>query len=59
MCEAVGLLLARPLDRERQVAVVPTTEITTTIAQRMLPRAKIVGIEIALVAENGQVEFLK
>lgn len=59
LCEAIGLLMARASNGERQVAVVPMTPITTLMAQRMLPRIKTVGIEIALVAENGQIEFVK
>jgi hypothetical protein len=58
LCETIGLLMARSLNGERQVAVVPTTEVTANLARRMLPRARTAGIEIALVAEDGQVVFL-
>jgi hypothetical protein len=54
LCEAVGLLMAIP-QAGRQVAVVPHTETTLKLAQRMAPRAKNAGIEIALVNELGQV----
>jgi len=54
LCEAVGLLMAGP-KAGRQVAVVPRTETTLRLAQRLAPRAKDAGIEIALVDELGQV----
>ncbi len=54
LCEAVGLLMASP-KAGRQVAVVPKTETTVRLAQRLAPRAKEAGIEIALVDELGQV----
>jgi hypothetical protein len=54
LCEAVGLLMAIP-QAGRQVAVVPYTETTVRLAQRMAPRAKSAGIEIALVNEFGHV----
>jgi hypothetical protein len=58
LCEAVGLLMARPLNGERHVAVVPATPETEKVARRMLPRATAAGIEIALVNENGCVSFV-
>ena len=60
LCEAVGLLMARPLDRERErhVAVVPATEATEKLARRMNARSARAGIEIALVHEDGTVQFL-
>ena len=54
LCEAVGLLMASP-KAGRQVAAVPKTETTVRLAQRLAPRAKEAGIEIALVDELGQV----
>ena len=54
LCEAVGLLLARP-PGDRQVAVVPLTPATLALARRMLPRARAAGIAIALVREDGSV----
>lgn len=59
ICEAVGLLMARPLDGERQVAVVPQTEATQDMARRMFSRAKAAGIEIALVDEDGRVTLVR
>ena len=58
LCEAVGLLMARALSGERHVAVVPATDATTKLAQRMAPRATKAGIEIALVDETGNVAFV-
>jgi hypothetical protein len=54
LCEAVGLLMARPKGG-RQVAVVPHTEATLRLARKLAPRAMDAGIEIALVDECGQV----
>jgi hypothetical protein len=54
LCEALGLLMSTS-QTGRQVAVVPYTETTLKLAQKMAPRAKSVGIEIALVNELGQV----
>jgi hypothetical protein len=45
--EAVGLLMARPLNAERQIAVAPETAITATMAARMWTRANAAHIEIA------------
>jgi len=58
LCEIVGLLMARPLETERHVAIVPATETTRRLATRMLPRLKPAGIEVALVYGDGAVEFL-
>ena len=54
LCEAVGLLLASPR-AGRQVAVAPYTEGTLRLAQKLAPRAKDAGIEIALVHDLGDV----
>jgi hypothetical protein len=54
LCEAVGLLMAGPRSG-RQVAVVPQTEGTLRLAQKLAPRAKDAGIEIALVDDRGRV----
>lgn len=58
LCEAVGLLIARPLDGERQVAVVPATLAARAVGGRMLDRAMAANIEIALVSGQGEVEYL-
>lgn len=54
LCEAVGLLIARPKGGQ-QVAVVPHTDITLRLAQKLAPRAFDAGIHIALVDERGNV----
>lgn len=53
LCEAVGLLMART-KTGRQVAVVPYTDPTLRLAQKMA-RAMAAGIEIALVDEHAHV----
>jgi hypothetical protein len=58
LCEAVGLLIARPREG-RQVAVAPHTETTLRLAQKLAVRAKDAGIEIALVDQRGQVIDVK
>jgi hypothetical protein len=57
LCEAVGLLMARSINGERHVAVVPATPVTQKIATRMFPRIHAAGIEIALVDKDGVVTF--
>jgi len=54
LCEAVGLLMARPKSG-RQVAVVPYTESTLKLAKKLISRARDAAIEIALVDEKGRV----
>ncbi len=54
LCETVGLLMATPL-QGRQVAVVPFTESTLRLAERLAPRCAMAGIEIALVGARGEV----
>jgi hypothetical protein len=58
LCEALGLLMARRPQGERQVAVVPATAATERIARQMSSRALKAGIEIALVDEAGGVRFI-
>ena len=57
--EAVGLLLTRPATGERQIAVVPATDLSLTIARPLLPRASAAGNEIALVEVDGKVLFIE
>jgi len=54
LCETVGLLMAMPA-QGRQVAVAPLTEGTLRLAERLVPRCALAGIEIALVGARGQV----
>jgi hypothetical protein len=52
--ETVGMLMATP-SQGRQVAVVPLTESTRRLAERLAPRCALAGIEIALVGSRGEV----
>jgi hypothetical protein len=54
LCETAGLLMATP-SQGRQVAVVPLTESTLRLAERLAPRCALAGIEIALVGSRGEV----
>jgi hypothetical protein len=54
LCETVGLLMATP-SQGRQVAVVPFTQSTLRLAERLAPRCALAGIEIALVGSRGEV----
>lgn len=55
LCEAVGLLMSRPLGREKHFAVVPLTHDTETVAKRMRNRCADAGIGICLVGDSGVV----
>lgn len=57
LCEAVGLLMIRPVD-ERQIAVVPCTNTTSQLAHDIVNRTNKTGIEIALVDGEGNVTFV-
>ncbi len=54
LCEVVGLLMASPAGA-RQVAVVPNTDVTMRLAEKLAPRCRSASIEIALVGERGEV----
>ncbi|BBD99989.1 hypothetical protein SAMIE_1034900 [Sphingobium amiense] len=58
LCETVGMLMAAPL-QGRQVAVVPFTNSTFRLAERLAPRCAMAGIEIALVGSRGEVLNVK
>ena len=58
LCETVGMLMATP-SQGRQVAVVPLTESTRRLAERLAPRCAFAGIEIALVGSRGEVMDVK
>jgi hypothetical protein len=58
LCETVGMLMATP-SQGRQVAVVPLTESTRRLAERLAPRCALAGIEIALVGSRGEVVDVK
>lgn len=56
LCETVGLLLASPITTgRRQFAVVPRTNATANLAEKLAGRAHPAGIEIALVDAQGNV----
>jgi hypothetical protein len=56
LCETIGQCLSSQVaEGTRQFAVVPRTQITETLAQRMIVRTKKAGIEIALVDDRGNV----
>ena len=44
--------MVRP-EGERQIAVVPHTDIILRLAQKLITRTRMVGIEIMLVDPNG------
>jgi hypothetical protein len=54
LCETVGMLMATP-SPGRQIAVVPLTDGTRRLAERLAPRCALAGIEIALVGSQGEV----
>lgn len=58
LCETVGLLMATP-SQGRQVAVVPLTDGTLRLAERLAQRCALAGIEIALVGSRGEVTDVK
>lgn len=57
LCEAVGLLMASS-SAGRRIAVVPHTETTQKLAQRLQKRCSDAGIEIGLVGSQGQIIIL-
>lgn len=60
LCESIGLLLASPVkEGRRQFAVVPRTNATANLAQRLVARAQLAGIEIALVDGQGNVAHVR
>lgn len=58
LCETVGLLMATP-STGRQIAVVPFTNSSLRLAERLAPRCALAGIEIALVGSRGEVMDVK
>ncbi len=58
LCEAVGLLMAN-VSAGRQIAVVPRTAGIIKLAQRLVHRCSVAGIEIALVGPRGEVEDVR
>jgi hypothetical protein len=58
LCDTVGLLMATP-SQGRQIAVVPLTDGTLRLAERLAPRCALAGIEIALAGSRGEVMDVK
>jgi hypothetical protein len=58
LCETVGLLMANP-SPGRQIAVVPRTEGTLKLAQRLAPRCAAAGIELSLVGWTGEIQDIR
>jgi hypothetical protein len=58
MSELVGQLMILPDNGDRQVAVLPETYDTLRLAPILAKRCALVGIEIALVKEDGTVCYL-
>lgn len=58
LCETVGLLMATS-SPARQVAVVPLTEVTKRLAERLAPRCALADIEISLVGSRGEIVDVK
>lgn len=58
LCEAVGLLMARPFDGAREIAAVPWTPETERLAGRMVSRCSRAGIELALVRRDGAIVWV-
>ena len=58
LCEAVGLLMTKP-SKCRMVAVVPETDTTSRLAEKLAPRCVAAGIEIALVGNRGEIHYVK
>ena len=54
LCEAVGLLMSRPLGSE-QFAVVPTTADAEALAIKLHERYKMAGIGVCLIDADGRV----
>lgn len=53
LCEVIGMLMAVPAGG-RQVAVVPLTDGTRRLAERLAPRCTLAGIEIVLMGRHGE-----
>jgi hypothetical protein len=54
LCETIGLLMASP-SSGKQVAVVPDTPTTRSLAARLAPRCRVASIGIALVGPMGEI----
>ena len=57
--EAVGQLMATPRNDAELIAVVPSHKQTRRLAEKLARRCRLVGIEIALVEEDGELVFVQ
>jgi hypothetical protein len=57
--EAIGQLMSSPRSHTELIAVVPAHRETHRLAERLIDRCAKVGIEIALVREDGELMFVK
>jgi hypothetical protein len=57
LCEVVGMLMGVPRSGA-QYAVVPDTPVTSRLAERLAPRCREAGIEIALISSDGAVRLI-
>lgn len=58
LSEAVGQLMSADDNADRLIAAVPYTEETRRLALKMIGRASKLGIEIALVHQDGKIDFV-
>lgn len=59
LSEAVGQAMASPRNGVRLIAVVPRHTETQKLAERLVHRCHLAGIEIGLVSEDGALELIK
>lgn len=58
LSELIGQLLILPEGTDRHIAVLPYTALTKQLAGRFFPRLTKVNVEIALVHDDGNVEYI-
>lgn len=58
LSELIGQLMVLPVDGARQIAVLPNTPDTVRLAQRLVARCSLAGIELALVEIDGAIRYV-
>jgi hypothetical protein len=58
LSELIGQLMVLPVDGARQIAVLPNTSDTARLAQRLVARCSLAGIELALVEVDGAIRYV-
>lgn len=58
LSELIGQLMVLPVDGARQIAVLPNTPDTARLAQRLVARCSLAGIELALVEVDGAIRYV-